>query len=148
MPKKGESSLFLTVKTKNLFDAYQILREKHRGATPLILWLRFASNRDGYEFALSPRAIEQETGIPESTCRDSIKALIEDGFLVPLREGSNVYNFYELPPASETPSATHSVSEIAHVNTIVSANIRDTTFFIFRSSFLSVDLYSEFVFTV
>ena len=114
MPKKGESSLFLTVKTKNLFDAYQILREKHRGATPLILWLRFAANRNGYEFALSPRALEQEIGIPESTCRDSIKALIEDGSLVPFREGSNIYNFYELPPASETPSAAHSVPEIAH----------------------------------
>lgn len=96
MPPKGSND-FLVVKNQNLYDAYRILRKDSRGATPLYLWLILAANKDGFDLALSPRAIEAQTGLPQSTCRDGIDALIRTGFLVPKREGSNVYDFYERP---------------------------------------------------
>lgn len=96
MPPKGSID-FLVIKNQNLYDAYRILRKDSRGATPLYLWLILAANKDGFDLALSPKAIEAQTGLPQSTCRDGIDALIRTGFLVPKREGSNVYDFYERP---------------------------------------------------
>lgn len=104
MPQKGASD-FLALKNQNLYDAYRTLREGRRGATALYLWLILCANRDGFDLALSPSAIEAKTGLPESTCRDSINVLIEKGFLVPKREGSNVYDFYERPLPKEEENA-------------------------------------------
>jgi DNA-binding IclR family transcriptional regulator len=45
----------------------------------------------------SPKAIHAEMGMPESTCRDQFKVLVEKGYLVPKHEGSNIFDFYEKP---------------------------------------------------
>lgn len=103
MPPKGSND-YLVVKNQNLFDAYRVLRENSRGATPLYLWLILAANKDGFDLALSPRAIEEKTGLPQSTCRDAVDALIRKGFLVPKHEGSNVYDFYERPDLAPKPT--------------------------------------------
>ena len=66
-------------------------------ATALVVYLYLCGNRDGYEMALSPKAIRQETGMADSTCRDQINVLISKGYLVPRKEGSNLYDFYEDP---------------------------------------------------
>lgn len=87
---------FLQIKKDNLFDAYRLLN-----ATGLVAYLYFASNKDGFELAVSPAAIRNITGMPESTCRDQIKKLINMRFLVPKKEGSNVYDFYERPQPRE-----------------------------------------------
>ena len=61
------------------------------------MYLYLAGNQDRYELALSPRAISQTVGMPESTIRDQINKLITYRYLVPKREGSNIYDFYEIP---------------------------------------------------
>ena len=83
---------FLQIKKSTLFEAYNTL-----GATALVLYLYLVGNRDEYTFAFSPSAIHRATGMPESTCRDQFNKLIACKYLVPRREGSNIYDFYERP---------------------------------------------------
>lgn len=87
---------FLQVKKDNLYDAYRTLN-----ATATMLWLYLAANKDGYSMALSPQAVFNQMGMPTTTCRDQIKILIREGYLVPKSENSNVYDFYEV---ARTPS--------------------------------------------
>lgn len=91
-PSKNEGN-FIQIKKDNLFRAYRELN-----ATSLVVYLYLAGNQEGYQLALSPRAISQTVGMPESTIRDQINKLIAYGYLVPKREGSSVYDFYEVPP--------------------------------------------------
>lgn len=90
-PSKNEGN-FIQIKKDNLFRAYRELN-----ATSLVVYLYLAGNQEGYQLALSPRAISQTVGMPESTIRDQINKLIAYGYLVPKREGSSVYEFYERP---------------------------------------------------
>lgn len=71
-----------------LFQAYQ----------PFYL----ANNKDGYDLAFSPEAVHNELGMPLSTCRNQIDLLVRKGYLVPKREGSSVYDFYEKPRKIKT----------------------------------------------
>ena len=66
------------------------------GAHALMLYLYFASNANGYLLALSPAAIRQAVGIPQSTYRDHFTKLIDRSYLVQ-RGDSNTYDFYETP---------------------------------------------------
>lgn len=122
---------FLQIKKSTLFEAYNTL-----GATALFLYLYFVGNRDNYQFAFSPSAIFKATGMPESTCRDQFKKLIACKYLVPRREGSNIYDFYERPHANceegtqvssaeKTMSPTNSGEMTATVVVSESANVPD-----------------------
>ena len=91
MPKQNEGN-FLLIKKEHLYAAYRDLN-----ATALCLYLYLAGNMDGFNLALSPKAVYEEMGMPISTCKDQIKVLIQKGYLVPKSEGSNVYDFYETP---------------------------------------------------
>ena len=93
MPKEGEGN-FTLVKKENLYNAYRDLN-----ATALMLYLYLAGNKDGFDLAFSLKAVYQEMGMPESTCRDQIKVLINKGYLVPMHENSNILHFYEFPKA-------------------------------------------------
>lgn len=81
---------FLGVNNDNWKNAARIL-----GAQAFLLYIYFASNKDGFKLALSPKAIQQEIGMPPSTFRDQLKKLECLGFLMPA--GNNVYHFYETP---------------------------------------------------
>lgn len=82
-----------------MYEAYRVL--DYPG---LFLYLVLAANKDNYEFAFSPSAVYRETGMPESTSRDQFKKLIACRYLVPRREDSNIYDFYEHPqPREEEP---------------------------------------------
>jgi hypothetical protein len=91
MPGKKEGN-FLLIKKGSLYEAYRTLN-----ATALCLYLYLAANKEGYNLEFSPKAIHTEMGIPESTCRDQFKVLVQKGYLVPKHEGSNIYDFYERP---------------------------------------------------
>ena len=80
MPGEKEGN-FLLIKKNNLYDAYRNLN-----ATALCLYLYLAGNRNGYNLEFSPKAIHAEMGMPESTCRDQFKVLVEKGYLVPKRD--------------------------------------------------------------
>lgn len=66
------------------------------GAHALMLYLYFASNANGFTLALSPAAIRQAVGMPQSTYRDQFTKLIDRGYLV-RRGNGNAYDFYETP---------------------------------------------------
>ena len=71
----------------------------------LQLYLYIAGNRDGFDFALSQEAAEQEAGIKKTSYHKYVKVLIEKGYLVPRKENSNIYDFYEVPKRKEDKEA-------------------------------------------
>lgn len=73
------------------------------GAHALMLYLYFASNANGFMLALSPAAIRQAVGMPQSTYRDQFIKLIDKGYLVQ-RGNSNTYDFYEIPQRVTRPT--------------------------------------------
>ena len=95
MPEKNEGN-FLLIKKENLYAAYRDLN-----ATALCLYLYLAGNMNGFNLAFSPKAIHNEMGLPESTCRDQFNVLAKKGYLVPKHEKSNIYDFYEIPKEKE-----------------------------------------------
>lgn len=112
MPQSGDRD-FLVVKNQNLYDAYQTLRQDRRGGLAIYLWLVLAGNKDGYDLAFSPKAIQERSGLPESTCRDAVDRLIRTGYLVRKHEGSNIYDFYERPEyAAPNPTPTAKAQSI------------------------------------
>ena len=98
MPYQGEGN-FMLIKKSNFAEAYKDLN-----ATALVLWVYLASNKDGFDLALSPQAVFQAIGMPTSTCRDQIGHLIAKGYLTQRSDGSNIYDFNEKP---RTPSVFH-----------------------------------------
>lgn len=92
---------FIQIKKENYAEAYRTL-----GATALVLYVYLAGNQEGYQFGLSPSAIQKALGMPESTCRDQINKLIAYRYLVERGE-SHVYDFYEHPqPKAEVKETT------------------------------------------
>ena len=79
--------------TMNL-DALQQAMKTLKGSS-LKMWLYFNKNQEHYAFELS-RADCLEWGIKKDSYYDGIEELIEKGYLVQSREGSNLYTFYEL----------------------------------------------------
>ncbi len=59
------------------------------------LWCYFAKNQNGYEFALSSKAVEQTFGIKIKQYNNAVKELIEKGYLVNTK--GNNYIFNEIP---------------------------------------------------
>ena len=101
MPGKDEGN-FLLIKKENLYAAYRDLN-----ATALCLYLYLAGNKDGFDLAFSPKAIRNEMGLPESTCRDQFKVLVNKGYLIRRNENSNVYDFYEIPKEKKTAGTAY-----------------------------------------
>lgn len=89
--RERAASDFLGIKNSNWQAAARDL-----GAHALMLYLYFASNANGFMLALSPAAIRQAVGMPQSTYRDQFTKLIDRGYLVQ-RGNTNTYDFYETP---------------------------------------------------
>ena len=60
----------------------------------LKMWLYLNKNQDNYRFELSRQACE-EWGIKKDSYYDGIRKLIDNGYLRPMRTGSNIYIFFE-----------------------------------------------------
>lgn len=71
----------------------------------LQLYLYIAGNRDGFDFALSQEAAEREAGIKKTSYHKYVNLMIEKGYLVPRKENSNIYDFYEVPKRKEDKEA-------------------------------------------
>lgn len=89
--RERAASDFLGIKNSSWQTAARDL-----GAHALMLYLYFASNANGFMLALSPAAIRQAIGMPQSTYRDQFNKLIDKGYLVQRGDG-NTYDFYESP---------------------------------------------------
>ena len=70
--------------------------------TAFMLYVYMALNKDGFELALSPKAVYAQMGLSVKQYRRAVKLLMGAGYLVPMRSGSNHYDFYELPVQQET----------------------------------------------
>lgn len=82
---------FLQIKNKN----WQQMLRNTKDPYSFILYLYFAANANGYSFALSPKAIEEATGLPRSTYYKKLALLKDKGYIV---EGKgNTLHFYEVP---------------------------------------------------
>ena len=88
--RERAASDFLGIKNENWKAAARNLSPH-----ALLLYLYLASNRDNYEFALSPTAITAEVGMPRSTYHDQFRVLVNKGYLV--NTHGNTYDFYEKP---------------------------------------------------
>ena len=101
MPDKNKKEgNFLLIKKENWYAANKDLEPYG-----LQLYLYIAGNRDGFDFALSKEAAEQEAGIKKTSYHKYVKVLIEKGYLVPRKENSNIYDFYEVPKRKEDKEA-------------------------------------------
>ena len=92
---------------KNLFammniEALQAAIRDLKGSA-LKMWLYFNKNQDNYHFELSQKACS-EWGIKRDSYYAGIDELEEKGYLLPIYEGSNIYNFYETPPSEKLKS--------------------------------------------
>lgn len=87
---------FLQISKENWYAV-----NKDLGPYGLQLYLYIAGNRDGFDFALSQEAAERDAGITKTTFHKYVNLLIEKGYLVPRKENSNVFDFYEVPKRKE-----------------------------------------------
>ena len=91
---------FLQISKENWYAV-----NKDLGPYGLQLYLYIAGNRDGFDFALSQEAAERDAGITKTTFHKYVKVLIEKGYLVPRKENSNIFDFYEVPKRKEDKEA-------------------------------------------
>ena len=84
---------FVTLNLKLMADVYQDLHNAHA----FYLYLCLCGNQDKYKFDFSPQAISNKFHLPKSTANEKFHYLIEKKYLVPIKEGSNIYNFYSAP---------------------------------------------------
>lgn len=83
---------FLLIKKENWYAANKDLEPYG-----LQLYLYLAGNKDGFNLELSQEAAENIVGIKKTTFHKYINLMIEKGYLVQRKEGSNLYDFYETP---------------------------------------------------
>lgn len=80
------------------------------------LYIRMNLHQDGYTYALSPVAIENDTGMSDRRYRVAVQELIENGYLVQT-ERKNVYEFFENPLKPYQKQARgHKVDVSVHVS--------------------------------
>lgn len=89
--EKCEGS-FLQIKKENWYAANKDLEPYG-----LQLYLYIAGNKEGFNLELSQAAAERDAGIKKTSFHKYVNVMIEKGYLVPKSEGSNVYDFYEVP---------------------------------------------------
>ena len=65
------------------------------GAPAFVLYMYLAANKDNFNLALSPAAVQKEIGMARSTYYDQFRNLEALGFLQ--KGKGNVYHFYERP---------------------------------------------------
>lgn len=93
--KEAVKSDFLQIKNENWHN--MLIHTKDTYA--FVLYIYFASNANNYSFALSPKAIEEATGLPRSTFYKKLNLLIDKGYII---EGkSNRLHFYEVTQKQE-----------------------------------------------
>ena len=94
---------FLQIKKENWFAANKDLEPYG-----LQLYLYFAGNKDGFNLELSQEAAEREVGIKKTTFHKYVNRMIEKGYLVQRKEGSNIFDFYETPQEKKIEGAATS----------------------------------------
>lgn len=88
--KCGNGKLFAQIDMEALNEAARRLE-----AGAFKLWIYFSKNQNGYEFALSSKAVEEEFGMKIKQYTNAKNKLIEAGYLT--ETSSNHYTFSQIP---------------------------------------------------
>lgn len=113
-PKRDKEHLYAMMN----IDALQTAMRDLKGSA-LKMWLYFNKNQDRYQFELSQKACV-EWGIKKDSYYDGVRELEAKGYLLPIYEGSNIYNFYETPPAEKPKSFSEKEDAISDLRKNVS----------------------------
>ena len=93
------------------------------------LWVYFAKNQNGFEFALSSKAVQETFGMKIKQYNNAVNALIEGGYLV-ITKGNN-YTFLEKPVITKEDNAVDTKSNNAVItkedNQLLPKELRNTT---------------------
>lgn len=68
----------------------------------LKIYLYVTSNANNYHFLLWSKDVTEKLGISRRTYTSAIADLIDNGFLIKRRDGSEVWDFYDNPPIEES----------------------------------------------
>ena len=116
IPKAGQAicdtdHIYLKAQKEAMFNAMKAL-------TPVNfqVWLYLASQKKDTDFWFSPAAITNETGIKKSSLQEGIRVLIKEKYLIQRNDGSNIYDFYEIPREEELETEEEQIK--IHTNTI------------------------------
>ena len=86
---------------RNIYGVLNIAALKYAASvlsgTCFKLYVRMMLNQNGFTYALSPKAVEEDIGLSDKCYRTSVKELIEKGFLVKDSEKTNVFHAIEDP---------------------------------------------------
>lgn len=107
----------INIYVKMNVEAIDLALQNLKQGSVLKVWMYFAKNQNGYKFELSSKHVMAYCNITEKTYREAIKTLIEKRYLIPRGEGSNHYDFYEIPvkitvPKDGTTITCHTTTEI------------------------------------
>ena len=91
----------------NIEAAHNAMKDLADTKAGFMLWYYFAENQNGYEFALSSKAVEAETGIKIKAYNSAIAAMIEKGYLENTK--GNYYVFHEIPVRENEDDSDNSV---------------------------------------
>lgn len=78
--------------------------------TAFKLWIYLGKNQNHYRLELSQVSFCNWCGATKPTYLKAVRTLIEQGFLVPKKENSNVYTFYEYPTDETMPTTENDLS--------------------------------------
>ena len=67
------------------------------------MWVYLGKNQNNYTFALSKVDTLKWCGFSKGTYKTAFDELESKGFLVKVKDGSNHYDFYEIPKEEEDP---------------------------------------------
>ena len=87
--KRDKDNLYAMTNLEALQQAMNTLK-----GSGLKMWLYLNKNQDNYRFELSRQACE-EWGIKKDSYYEGIRNLIDNGYLRQIRDGSNIYLFFE-----------------------------------------------------
>lgn len=87
--KRDKDNLYAMTNLEALQQAMNTLK-----GSGLKMWLYLNKNQDNYRFDLSRQACE-EWGIKKDSYYEGIRNLIDNGYLRQIRDGSNIYLFFE-----------------------------------------------------
>lgn len=92
----NKDNIYTSINLEALKKAMNILKP-----TTFEMWLYLGKNQNNYTFALSKVDCLSWCNFSASTYQSAFKELIETGYLVQSKSGSNHYDFYELPQEKE-----------------------------------------------
>ena len=72
---------FTSIEESDMFNAMQSL-----SGSAFKLYMYMCSNKDGFQFALSPTAVKRKTGVSRNSYDRAVKSMLDAGYLIPWSE--------------------------------------------------------------